>query len=337
MKKISLLLLIAAGFLNWNANAATIWVDILNFDYTAQHLYVPTGSTVQWTNYDMMIHTVTSDNNLFDSGSIAQGQSWSYTFNTIGDFPYHCTPHPFMTGVVHVRSAANMSVALNMTPTNPPIVIPAAGGSFSYAAAGTNQTSTPLNITYWTKVYLPNNQPFQTLVKSVSIPAGSTRGATLTQLVPASAPAGTYQFFGYVGTLPDSVIGWNGFTFTKASASGLEGTGWESILETDWVDLNPTTQAVNLGEPTAEKISLWNSPEPFNPATSIHFTLPSDGAALLEVYNINGARVATLLNGFTPAGQHQVAFDASRLASGMYIYRLTFGGETVANKMMLVK
>lgn len=337
MKKISLLMLIAASFLSFNADAATIWVDIQNMDYTPQNLYVPVGSIVKWTNYDTMIHTVTSDNNLFDSGAIAQGQSWSFTFNTIGDFPYHCIPHPFMTGVIHVRSAANMSVALNMTPTNPPIVIPASGGSFSYDAAGTNQTSTTLNVTYWTKVYLPNNQPVQLLVKSVSFPAGSTRGATLTQLVPASAPAGTYQFFGYIGTLPDSVIGWNVFTFTKAAAAGLEGTGWESVMETDWVDQVSPLESADLDENPEQNISLWNSPEPFNPTTNIRFTLPSDGTTLLEVYNINGAKVATLLNGFIRAGQHQATFDASRLTSGVYIYRLTFSGKPVANKMMLVK
>lgn len=55
------------------------------------------------------------------------------------------------------------------------------------------------------------------------------------------------------------------------------------------------------------------------------------------MYNISGAKVATLVNGYRDAGQHEVTFDASHLPSGLYIYRLTFAGKTAVNKMMLVK
>jgi plastocyanin len=64
---------------------------------------VPTGSTVFWTNDDSIQHTVTSDEGLFDAGPISPGNTFENTFDSAGEFSYHCTIHPFMTGVVIVN------------------------------------------------------------------------------------------------------------------------------------------------------------------------------------------------------------------------------------------
>lgn len=61
------------------------------------------GSTVFWTNDDSTEHTVTSDEGLFDSGPIAPGGTFDNTFDSSGEFGYHCAIHPFMTGVVSVE------------------------------------------------------------------------------------------------------------------------------------------------------------------------------------------------------------------------------------------
>jgi len=71
--------------------------------------------------------------------------------------------------------------------------------------------------------------------------------------------------------------------------------------------------------------------------TNIEYALPEASEVRLEVYNIQGQRVATLANGHQNAGQHTVSFDATRLASGLYIYRLTAGNFVETRKMMLVK
>ncbi len=68
---------------------------------------------------------------------------------------------------------------------------------------------------------------------------------------------------------------------------------------------------------------LQNYPNPFNPSTTIKFGLQSDAKVTLEVYNTIGQKVATLVNEQMSAGYHQVEFNASNLASGIYFYRIT--------------
>jgi len=61
------------------------------------------NNTVTWTNDDVGTHTVTADNEAFDSGYMDPGQSWNYTFTTPGTYTYHCTLHPWMKGTVIVK------------------------------------------------------------------------------------------------------------------------------------------------------------------------------------------------------------------------------------------
>ena len=80
-----------------------------------------------------------------------------------------------------------------------------------------------------------------------------------------------------------------------------------------------------------------NYPNPFNPSTTIRFSLQEASTVTLEVYDLLGRRVSQLINGEMPAGTHNSVWDASGFASGIYLYRVTSGGQSVTGKMMLMK
>lgn len=81
----------------------TSTVKIVNFVFMPSRIIVARGKRVTWTNYDSVSHTATSNDGIFNSGKMTQGQSYSYVFKRRGIFYYHCIPHPSMRGIVEVR------------------------------------------------------------------------------------------------------------------------------------------------------------------------------------------------------------------------------------------
>ncbi|MCG8374572.1 MAG: T9SS type A sorting domain-containing protein, partial [Balneolales bacterium] len=89
--------------------------------------------------------------------------------------------------------------------------------------------------------------------------------------------------------------------------------------------------------PTDFEISQ-NYPNPFNPTTSINYALPHAGNVEIRIYSILGQEVASLVNSYREAGKYSATFDARRLASGVYFYRMLVDGKEIdLKKMMLLK
>jgi hypothetical protein len=80
-----------------------------------------------------------------------------------------------------------------------------------------------------------------------------------------------------------------------------------------------------------------NYPNPFNPSTHIRFDIKEAGHVTLKVYDLLGREVATLVNGDVPAGSHSITWNASKLASGIYLYQLKAGDFTATKKLVLMK
>lgn len=80
-----------------------------------------------------------------------------------------------------------------------------------------------------------------------------------------------------------------------------------------------------------------NYPNPFNPSTTISYSIKEEGLVTLKVFNILGQQVANLVNEFKTPGDYKVNFDASRLSSGIYLYKINSNGFTFTKKMMLIK
>ncbi|MBT4485076.1 MAG: T9SS type A sorting domain-containing protein, partial [Candidatus Latescibacteria bacterium] len=141
-----------------------------------------------------------------------------------------------------------------------------------------------------------------------------------------------------------------------------EHESFDSLEETDWVKLESRVDTINkFVEAETENISSFalfepeetgvgvediapavfmlqqNSPNPFNPTTLIAFTLPEEEFVKLIIYNIMGQTVETLVAGHMQAGMHNIMFDGSSHASGVYFYRLVTPGYTATRKMLLIK
>jgi len=80
----------------------TLPVTIENFAFSPAQLSFPKGTTVTWTNNDAAPHAIGTDGAFPESPTLNQGQSYSFTFNEAGSYPYHCTFHPNMRGNIEV-------------------------------------------------------------------------------------------------------------------------------------------------------------------------------------------------------------------------------------------
>jgi PKD repeat protein len=132
----------------------------------------------------------------------------------------------------------------------------------------------------------------------------------------------------YCFTVTDVVL--SGYTYnsganhmTTACESGPQGAGSGPILTNE--RRLPTTY------------ELGNHPNPFNPSTMIRFALPEQATVRIDIFNVNGELVTTLLNESRNEGYHTVEWNAAGAASGVYFYKLTAGDVTMTRKMLLLK
>lgn len=113
---------------------------------------------------------------------------------------------------------------------------------------------------------------------------------------------------------------------------------WENVGI--WTNANVSTSIDFAGQKDdrPSEITLdQNYPNPFNPSTNIRFEVVDGGDVKLQVFDLLGREVATLVNNRLAPGQHLVTFDASHLTSGVYVYRLQSGNSTQTRKMLLLR
>jgi len=118
----------------------------------------------------------------------------------------------------------------------------------------------------------------------------------------------------------------------RQHAAALRSMPYDSLLNSSF----PHTVCVEEPMPTTPTL-FQNYPNPFNSGTVIQFYLPTPSLTKLEVFDLLGRRLFTLIDGQRGAGMQGVRFDASGIASGVYFYRLQAGGHTQTKKLVVVR
>jgi len=224
-------------------------------------------------------------------------------------------------------------IEVNTTPVSPPIVIPANGGSFPYNINAHNYSSSLQSFQIWNKVR--NSAGLYTQVFGPiarTLPGGANPTRVLNQTIAGSISSGTLYFISYIGTYPSTISDSSFFTITKSVVA--DGGPWisENSVSGNLFD----EEGVTTTAPMAYAL-IGNYPNPFNPTTTISYSLPQASFVNLSVFDLTGRQVAELVNGWREIGIHDLTFDGSALASGTYYYRLTAGDYTATGKMALVK
>ncbi|NQS97971.1 MAG: T9SS type A sorting domain-containing protein [candidate division Zixibacteria bacterium] len=227
------------------------------------------------------------------------------------------------------------NLALTLTPSNPPIVIPDSGGSFDYNIALENISLQPETIDFWTIITLPAGGEMEVLnIPDFTIPANTTIDRDRTQNIPGRAPAGTYTYSAYVGTYPSVVIEEDSFTFEKEGTDG----GEYLASETDWLCTGESFTGEAITSILPKTCILYSPyPNPFNPETTLRFYLSEPSDVSLIIYDIQGREVARLIDSFHSAGIYETTWNAAGLPSSVYFARLTAGKLEQSHKLLLVK
>lgn len=147
-----------------------------------------------------------------------------------------------------------------------------------------------------------------------------------------SAGEGNSIYRSDLGTDTDTYNDWTTSSDLGSPMTQSDGTFFASVN-----DNTESRVEEGPGEELPAEVTLGNFPNPFNPTTQIAYTLPEAQRVKVTVFNMLGQQVATLVDGFTEAGAHQVVFDASAMSSGLYLYSIQTSSTVITKKMMLIK
>jgi len=194
-----------------------------------------------------------------------------------------------------------------------------------------NYKGSPINTTVTFSGYRGYNCPPPALVsipRNRTIPIGTTTYHHYFK-VPMGAAPGPYSIsweFVYAGT-PYSCC---------MNLDIIRCVPWRTGTNTEWGFVEVDRPETELPLPTVASLAQ-NYPNPFNATTEVGYNLAEAGDVSLNVYDITGRLVETLVEGYQEVGEHEVTWDASQVSSGIYFYKLTTGDFTETKRMTLLK
>jgi hypothetical protein len=182
----------------------------------------------------------------------------------------------------------------------------------------------PNNSLVKSNIVNPNVLPYDTWYALGSSLGGNTATLTTTFVQQAKIKCVVTDSKGLTGT--------SNIIITEVTNSKEAGNPYGNIA-TGQLASEQSTEVASVNTYGLEQ----NSPNPFNPSTIISYQLPNEGFVSLKVYDMLGREVKTLVNDIKTKGKYSVSFDASNLASGIYIYRIKANGFSSIKKMILTK
>jgi hypothetical protein len=227
----------------------------------------------------------------------------------------------------------SLSVNVYLTPMQMPYLIWPSGGEMELILRLVNIDFVAHEVEVWSDVALPDRTTFGPVQgpRTFQINPSSTTEIRFRQTVPGNAPFGIYHYNAYA--VVDQDTSKDSFMFGKLGATTGGNDGWGNAGDPLYDIGGGSTSAHQ-----ATEFALFNAyPNAFNPATVIGFTLPEASLVRLEIFDVTGRLIESPLHGWRDAGMHEVTFDASHLASGIYIYWLEAGQFTASGKMVLIK
>jgi hypothetical protein len=247
---------------------------------------------------------------------------------------------------IYQYQGSSLILDVTLTPLNPPITIPANGGSFNFNVSLQRTMGPTAPYTVWARIKNPNGTYTAPTLGPVTIntPVGITITRQRSQTVPGSWAAGVYTYLGYANSnYSYPAIDCSSFTFTKSAIGDGGAAVWEAACIGE---MFPGEELPPLSRGDGGDLSLSGSgatptmtfsPNPFNPTTAISFELRAVSHVSVKIYDTNGRLVTTLVEFTMPTGVHTVHFDGSNLASGIYLAKLRAGDVTSCQKLVLMK
>jgi len=246
----------------------------------------------------------------------------------------------FTTGA----AAPPFSIDINYVSGSP---VPPGGGNLIFDIFVEYSGSSPIDYEAWLDIEYEGGLPTTVVYRSfTNFQPGWTINRPGTYFpVPSGYAAGNYEFIGRVGEYPLLVWQEDGFPFVK-NGNNADADFIPFIPDVPFPNPFDTISGVEdqalVSVP--EKFSVGqNYPNPFNAETVIPLSLPETASLTIELYNLQGQKVASIFDGIRQAGQWKVPYDASALSSGIYFYRVQMTGTESGNnhnligKMVLLK
>jgi len=354
---------------SYSGGVVYTWYDTANHRFVIQWDYfrkIGSGSeryTFECILYDEAYYPTPTN----DSEIVFQYQEVYATYGDPADIPYFTTGierpdhldgievaywntyHDPATAPVQNNRAYKFTTNFGYTPPGAPNItvdltynsgspVPVGGGNLYFDTYVLNAGTSPVDFDAWIDIEYEGGPPTTVIERNLVnyMPGWTIDRPNMYFPVPAAYAAGNYDLIGRVGNHPSNIWNESGFPFVKSGANA--GGDFVPFVPNGVPDYFAviTTDGGIIELPQEYEI-VGTYPNPFNPTTTISYALPEAGKVNLQVYDVTGRQVATLVDGFRNAGIHNVQFDAHGLASGIYIYRLTAGSFNTIGKLVLMK